>query len=187
MQQFKKKLEAGTPVRVLVLGDSIARGSDATVPSRGFVSLWADAIHERYGSRVEVTNLSVGGATSRTARRMVKHVTPANFDLCVVAVGVNDAAKHTPLRKFRRTIQWIGCRIDTVVVTPLIPTNGDVLPYARALRESGFPVADVTSRWNGLPLANGVNHPDDAGHELYANVLLAATTEPAVSRAVSAS
>jgi hypothetical protein len=49
------------------------------------------------------------------------------------------------------------------------------------LRESGVAVADVTSVWSwvvarkkALDLTgNGVNHPNDFGHRLYADVVLA--------------
>lgn len=173
MKRIKEKLSAGMPVHVLVLGDSISRGSDASVPSKGFVSLFADGLHERYGSRIEVTNLSVGGATARTAGKMIRKITCENIDLGIVAVGVNDAEKKTKLSSFRSEIAKITACFDTLVVTPLLPANANVWPYHRALCESRVPVADVTARWNEtMTLANGVNHPDDAGHRLYADVLL---------------
>ena len=177
---FRGRLHDGELARVLVLGDSISRGDDAPTPSRGFVSLWADGLHERFGARILVTNLSLGGATIKDARRMLRMAkTLSNYDLLVLAVGVNDAANRVPFGTFRRALGGIAktCEragVEMLIVTPLNPTNGDVAPYVRLMRSSGLPTADVNAGWNDRPLANGINHPDAAGHRYYADVLLAA-------------
>jgi len=173
----------------VVAGDSIARGNDATVPSRSFISLWADDLHDRYGSRVTVTNHSNGGYTIQDAYVALRRFrTLGNHDLVALAVGVNDAAQGMPVRKFKRLLGKIAARVenrglDLLVVTPLRPANADVAPYVDAIRQSGLPVADVNRVWGDTPLANGINHPDDGGHRLYANVLLEAVAERIPGRA----
>src|SRR5207253_2007086 len=93
LDRFRSRLESGETARIVVLGDSIARGDDAPTPSRGFVSLWADGLYERFGAPILVTNLSLGGATIRDARRLLRMVKSlSNYDLLVLAIGVNDAA-----------------------------------------------------------------------------------------------
>jgi hypothetical protein len=110
---------------------------------------------------------------------MVKSL--SNYDLLVLAIGVNDAASGVSLPAFRRTLGAIdkSCEragVEMLVVTPLSPTNADVTQYAELMRSSGLPIADVNAGWNDRPLANGINHPDAAGHRYYAEVLLAAVT-----------
>lgn len=186
---FRSRLQAGELASVLVLGDSIARGDDAPTPSFGFVSLWADGLHQLFGARILVTNLSLGGATIRVARRMLRMVTTlSNYDLLVLAVGVNDAANAVPLGRFQRTLSTIAktCEragVEMLVVTPLNPTNADVAPYAQLMRSSGLPIVDVNAGWKDRPLANGINHPDAAGHRYYADMLLAVVVghEPVVN------
>jgi lysophospholipase L1-like esterase len=178
IDRFRSRLEAGEPVLVVVLGDSIARGDEAPTPSCGFVSLWADGLHARFGARILVANLSLGGATIKDARRMLRMAGLSSYDLLVIAVGVNDAANGMSVATFRRTLRAIakaceGAGAEMLVVTPLNPTNADVAPYVQLMRSSGLPIADVNAGWNDRPLANGVNHPDAAGHRYYADVLLA--------------
>jgi hypothetical protein len=56
-----------TVTAALVLVDWIARWDDAIPPAANFMSLWAEELHARYGWRVSVTNLSMGGATAARA------------------------------------------------------------------------------------------------------------------------
>ena len=180
--RIRERLEAGESVAgALVLGDSIARGDEAVIPAANFMSLWAEELHARYGCRVVITNLSMGGATAATAYAMLRRVIQlSDYGFLIVAVGVNDAATHVPVRRFERTLAKIARYaakhdVELLAVTPLRPTNADTGPYAEAIRRSGIPYADVHAVWNGMPLANGVNHPDETGHRLYAQVLLDAT------------
>lgn len=188
MERFWAKLAQGAKVEAVVVGDSIARGDDATTPSRSFVSLWADDLHERFGCQVQVTNHSYGGYTIRDAYRALKRIRSlADHDLVVVAVGVNDAAVALPVRTFDSTLGRIAKHVerkglDFFAVTPLQPTNADTSPYAEAIRRSGLPIADVASVWRDGLLANGINHPGDEGHRLYADVLVAAMISAAQLR-----
>ena len=177
--KIRAKLDKGEKVEVVVVGDSIARGDDAPTPSLGFVSLWADGLHKRYGCQVQVTNHSYGGYTIRDAYQALKRIRSlSDHDLVVIAVGVNDAASRMPPRKFGRMLRRaanhaLNRGLDVLLVTPLRPANADVDPYAAALRDTGLPIADVTAVWRSGLLANGINHPNADGHLLYADVLLA--------------
>ncbi len=127
---------------------------------------------------VRLRNLSQGGNTIHDARRMLELVR-GDYDLTILAVGANDAAQNLSPRRFRRDLEWIQRNSrNLLVVTPIQITNGNVLPYARILREHNW-VADVTAVWPGEHLlANGVNHPNAEGHALIARVVsekLAAT------------
>jgi hypothetical protein len=93
---------------------------------------------------------------------------------------------------FRR-LKPLGCEV--ILITPhftrppLMPLESlrdpDPLPYVVALRflanREKVALADASSRWahlwrEGLPyvtlLRNGINHPDDRGHAIFAEELL---------------
>ncbi len=188
MLRFQERLAAGEGVvGALVIGDSIARGDEAPTPSRGFMGLWADEIHRRYGCRVVVTNLSMGGATVKTAHRMLRQVISlTDYRLLIIAVGANDAARAVPVGRFAKTLRKMGRHalkhgLEVLVITPPRIMNGDTDPYADAIRNSGFAVVDIHEISAAIRFANGINHPDAAGHELYATALLKATTTPELS------
>lgn len=193
MSRLRERVAAGEQVvGALVIGDSIARGDEAPTPSKGFMSLWAEEIHRRHGCRVVVTNLSMGGATARTAYRTLRQVISLHdYRLLIVAVGVNDAALRVPVRRFAKRLRKIGRHamkhgLEVLVITPPRVANADTDPYASAIRRSGFPYVDVHEASAEIRFANGINHPDAAGHELYARLLLEAT-DPAPSAGNDAS
>jgi acyl-CoA thioesterase-1 len=193
---------------ILVVGDSIARGDDASRPSMSWAVQVGDWVAETSGLGVSVTNRSVGGATSEDAVRVVKDSLGRPYDLLIVAVGMNDA---TPGRngkpgvapeKYRRNIDRIVrmWSAPLVLVAPIAPgpaLKADVIPYrdelAAVSREHRprVTLADVTSASTEIAgkmgavtfhrrtgdeslLANGLNHPNDEGHALYADVVSSA-------------
>lgn len=97
---------------------------------------------------------------------------------------MNDAALQVPVRRFARRLRKIGRRaekhgVEVLVITPPRVANADTGPYAAAIRRSGFPYVDVHEVSSAIRFANGINHPDAEGHELYARLLLEATAPAA--------
>ena len=96
------KLEAGEPVRMLVLGDSICVGASASsfagfepyLPT--FFDLIADELAARYydGDRemIELVNVSVGGEASDYGVSVVEggETDLADFDFVIIGFGMND-------------------------------------------------------------------------------------------------
>jgi lysophospholipase L1-like esterase len=84
-----------TPLRLLVLGDSIAYGTGAlraedTVGRRLSAELTAD------GFDVELRVLAVPGAVSADLAAQVRRAEPFEADLAVVMIGANDLARFLP-------------------------------------------------------------------------------------------
>ena len=89
--------------------------------------------------------------------------------------------------------------VEFVLVSPMLPNPRWSYPVAErfpAYREAlgrlcgeGAALADVTSVWTHLLArksvhdltGNGINHPNDFGHRVYAQVILALLVDPAVS------
>jgi lysophospholipase L1-like esterase len=84
-----------TPLRLLVLGDSIAYGTGAlrvedTLGRRLCAELSAD------GFDVELRVLAVPGAVSGDLAAQVRRAEPFDADLAVVVIGANDLARLVP-------------------------------------------------------------------------------------------
>lgn len=88
----------GEPVRLLVLGDSAARGHGLTDPGQAFPAALGRELARRTGRRVAVACLAADGdRTADVLTRQVPLVRAHQPDVLVASVGVNDAVRMTPL------------------------------------------------------------------------------------------
>ena len=80
---FYQKLNAAAPVRLLVVGDSIAEPMDPT----GWAPRLRERLRREYGSQAEIVNVSLGGNISYAGyvRTMLRPET--QFDLAIVCFG----------------------------------------------------------------------------------------------------
>lgn len=152
---------------------------------------------------VVLKNFSVGGKTSvwgadRTQMEAVAGFAP---DLVVLAFGMNDASTGVSADEYGANINGMIHRIRRILPdTEFVLVSGmnahDAWHLARAdlheaygrvlaelvFRESGTVLCDVRPVWDYVVkrkgfwsmTGNGVNHPNDFGHRLYADCLLAA-------------
>jgi lysophospholipase L1-like esterase len=166
-------------------------------------------LHERYKGQVEVANLSVGGMDSAWGLTMVDKVVDAKPDLVLLAFGMNDsggrpatdfqdkiAATMKGIREKRPPAEFI--LVATMVGNPnWVALKQELFPqYRDALARlcgPGVALADLTSIWSEFlrlkhdwdQTGNGVNHPNDFGHRVYAQVistLLIPNSEPATGK-----
>ena len=198
------RLTAKQPVKLVVLGDSISTGSNASgvegaPPGQmGYPDLVRDGLSQRFGGTVELTNLSVGGMNAPWGVGQMSAAIAEESDLFLIAFGMNDASGRCSPSKYRKDTARMADMMraarpecDVICVTTM--TANDDWQYAApalypayrdqllTLRKPGVAVADVTSVWSwivarkkSLDLSgNGVNHPNDFGHRLYADVVLA--------------
>lgn len=197
------KLRGREPLKVVVLGDSISTGCNASgwaggPPFQpGYPELLGRRLHEQYGARVDIANLSVGGKDSAWGLSMVDRVVEAGPDLVLIAFGMNDASGR-PADDFRAkvaaTVQGIRDRrpgTEFILVATMVGNPDWValkpelfLAYRDALATlcgPGVALADVTAVWTEFlrlkrdwdQTGNGVNHPNDFGHRVYAQVIAA--------------
>lgn len=209
------KLRNREPVKVVVLGDSISTGCNASGWGGGkpfqpaYPELVCGFLRQRYGSPVDLANLSVGGKDSAWGLSMVDKVAEAGPDLLVLAFGMNDAGGR-PADDFRdkvaATIRGVREKrpgVEVILVATMVGNpdwvalRPELFPQYRdalaGLRGPGVALADVTGAWSEFlrlkkdadHTGNGVNHPNDFGHRVYAQIiaaLLAPGDEPAGSR-----
>lgn len=161
--------------------------------------LVAERLREAYAAEVAYTNLSVGGMDSAWGVRQIDAVVAHRPDLVILAWGMNDASGGRSPTEFAANVraQMDAVRAarpacDVVLVATMwgnpewVAARPDLYPAYRdalaGLVEPGVALADLTTLWGWMLerkrfvdlTGNGVNHPNDFGHRLYADVVTAA-------------
>ena len=197
------RLSSSRPLVICITGDSISEGYNASgftgVPpfQPPYTELVADGIERQFGSRVTLHNFAAAGWTSDHGLADADRVAAAQPDLTIVAFGMNDAG-YAEAPAFAANISGIMTAVragspesEFILVSPMLPNPRWPYPvearfpaYRDALVElcgSGTALADVTSIWTEMLArksvhdltGNGINHPNDFGHRVYAQVILA--------------
>jgi acyl-CoA thioesterase-1 len=175
-----------------------ATGMTNTQPFMPFYGeLLASWMRKNFKSEVTFKNFSVGGQASAWGIGEMEKILREKPDLLIIAFGMNDASFRVPAKEYanniKKQMEKIGqaapdCEIILVATMTANPKwtcysmehyegYRDVL---LEMREKGVAVADVTSLWKKVLerktfydlTGNGVNHPNDFGHRLYAHVLI---------------
>ena len=202
LPRIARRLQRGEPLTMCVTGDSIAEGYDSSgfhgVPPHqpGFARLVASALEQEFGGAVDLRNMAVPGSTAADALWDALRVAIAAPDLMIVAFGMNDASYadaaefSTNIATLVQRIRDASPQVEFLLVSPMLPTaacswvvHTRFEKYRAALARltgEGVALADVTATWtrivarkNPLDLSgNGLNHPNDFGHRVYAQVIL---------------
>ncbi|SNS20037.1 Lysophospholipase L1 [Geodermatophilus pulveris] len=110
-----------TPLRLALLGDSLAHGSGAAGPQDALGPRLAAALTGA-GYDVDLSVLAVPGAVSRDLATQVRRAAPLGPDLAVVVVGANDLARLVPPAQaaaaLGRALQELRAAGTDVVVVP---------------------------------------------------------------------
>lgn len=191
------------PLTIVTLGDSISAGAnasalfDAAPYQPAFPELVRRHLAERFRNQVSLTNLAVGGTDTGWGLTRIDQVVEAQPHLVILAFGMNDSASRSPESYQENTKQMVASirerlpKCEFILVASMLGNRDWVrlrqehFPrYRDALREltgPGVAVADLTSIWSGFlelkqdwdQTGNGVNHPNDFGHRVYAQVITA--------------
>ena len=163
----------------------------------GYPELVQRNLESAYSVAVTLRNLAVSGMTSTWGLEQVAAVAATQPDLVIIAWGMNDGnAPGLPAAEFANNIaaQMIAIQaasplVEFILVAGMLPNDdwqtvvpGLLLRYRDAvlsLVRKGVVVADISGIWDELLkrkrhldlTGNGVNHPNDFGHRLYADVL----------------
>ncbi len=174
-----------------------ASGWAKTAPFQpAYYDLLALNLEKTYGGKVTTKNFAVGGVDSPWGVANIQKVIDAKPDLVILAFGMNDdpagrsaesyqanikamvdaVRKANPQTEFILVASMLGNPDWTLIHPELFPQYRDALAE---LCGSGVALADLTSIWTWLLkhkrywdlTGNGVNHPNDFGHRVYAEVL----------------
>lgn len=203
---------------IVTLGDSISAGANASAlydapPFQpAYPELLRRQLAERFRSQVDMKNLAVGGTDTAWGLKQINEVVAAQPNLVILAFGMNDSAGRSAADYQSNTKMMIAAireklpECEFILVAPMLGNRNwvrlkhEAFPqYRDALQElvaPGIALADLTSIWSRFlelkqdwdQTGNGVNHPNDFGHRVYAQVLTtlvdpqgepSATPEPA--------
>lgn len=197
------RLKAGEPFTLGVSGDSISAGGDASglndAPPRQppFVDLVAAQLRASYKSPLTLKNRAVGGWSIANGLADLDKLLAEKPHLIVMAYGMNDVGRRDPAwfsdraREFVSRVRAADPNIELILVTPMLghaewvhtPREmfGKYRDELKALAGPGIAFVDVGDVWaellarkHDLDLTgNGLNHPNDFGHRLYAQSILA--------------
>jgi lysophospholipase L1-like esterase len=207
------KLASKQPLSIVVLGDSISTGAnasgmfDAAPFQPAFPELIRRCLEHRFQGKVTLENLSVGGTDTAWGLGMIDKVVESKPNLLMVAFGMNDAAGR-PASEYQENIQKLIDKVrdrfpecEFILVAPMLGNRdwtrlkAELFPQYRdklkALTSPGIALADLTSIWTRFlelkqdwdQTGNGVNHPNDFGHRVYAQVISALLVPPDESSA----
>ncbi len=162
-----------------------------------YIELFAQFLRERFQAGVTLHNRAVSGSGCRNAFELTEKWLGDTPDLLVIAYGMNDFSMNPAnfadtIAKIIRTMRERNPQTEFLLVTPMsgnpewTPTRpGPDREFAAALRQlaemetPGAALADVHRVWTEIIArkgfhsltGNGVNHPNDYGHRVYAAVL----------------
>jgi len=163
--------------------------------------LLATNLAQAYGSAISFRNLSEGGQTSGWGVEHIDRVAAEKPDLVILAWGMNDSTGEEgtcPVETFVANLEAQMAAVrkaqpqaEFILVASMLPNAewrkanpGTLLLYRDAMRKlvgAGVALADLSAVWEALLArksyldltGNGVNHPNDFGHRIYAEVLTA--------------
>lgn len=204
------RLANKSEVKIVVLGDSISEGANASGPIQSapfkppYHQMVADELERITGAKVTLVNLSKGGETSFWGETQTQAVLAQQPDVVILAFGMNDASSNMIADEFASNIRRIILdtrkglpETELVIVSGMTPNPlwfaakmDKRVPFHEAAKKVATKMkvsfCDVFSPWNYLVerkgflsmTGNGVNHPNDYGHRLYSDVLLATFLGP---------
>lgn len=202
LKGFTEKLKNKKPVKILLFGDSISEGANATSCSGRapgmpkWIDLFVYGLKKKYGyDDISFVNTSVGGRASGWARETAEENAVVHKpDLAIIAFGMNDV--FVPLDEFASNIKYVRDQIaesktdcDFILISTMLPNKelksfwGNQIHQKEALLplcDERTVVADMTDYHAAMlkhkefydMTGNNVNHPNDFLIRGYAQLLL---------------
>jgi acyl-CoA thioesterase-1 len=204
LPSFLESLRGKEPVSVVLLGDSISEGANASGVTgvAPFQSSYGDLFIQRLKPRVKAPiqfhNLSKGGMNSCWGVEQRTRVSQLAPHLVILAFGMNDASCGITADTFYANISRLIAEIrgerrdaEFLLVSGMSPNPAWHLSNTQLRQEQhdrlaqlagpGVAICDVRSVWDEMVrrkgtlglTGNGVNHPNDYGHRVYCDCLMA--------------
>ena len=202
-----RRLREQQPLTIGCSGDSIAAGGDASSLSRAaplqpaFPQLVEQQLRSSFEIPVTLKNRAVGGWSIQNGLDDLDALLAEKPQLIIVAYGMNDVGRRDPqwfhdrMQEFLQRVHQADATIEIIMVTPMLG-HAEWIHTPRemfnAYRDQiagfvgpGVALADVGAIWEELLrrkhdldlTGNGLNHPNDFGHRLYAQTILALLVE----------
>ena len=203
LPKTRARLGAGEPVRIGVSGDSISTGLDAseTTGTPPFQPGWAELVVAQLrvstNSHVTHVNRAVAGWSVANGVADLQALLESQPDLVLVAYGMNDVGRRDPAWFREQTASLVArvqeTRPDAEIILVATMLGNDEWIHTpremfnryrdelKSLVSPGVALVDMTAVWEEQLRSkemfdltgNGLNHPNDFGHRLYAQSVLA--------------
>ena len=201
------RLKSKQKLTIAVSGDSISYGLNASglVGASPYMPMYPDLVAAQlrasYGGEVALINRAVGGWGVPNGLSDLEKLLESNPDLVIIAYGMNDVGRRNP-EAYRDGIQQMITRTkaalprsEIILVATMVGneqwthTPREMFPQylaaLQSLRGDGVALADLTTLWTEMLkrkrdcdlTGNGVNHPSDFGHRVYASAVLSLLIE----------
>jgi acyl-CoA thioesterase-1 len=204
LPRTEARLTGGASLTIGISGDSISTGLDSSFTTAappfqpGYPDLVAAQLRVVSSSDIQVKNRSVSGWSVADGVADLDALLAEKPNLIVVAYGMNDVGRRNPdwfLEQTKTLVDRIRAaapETDVLLVTPMLGnrewthTPREMFAAYRdailGLVGPGVAMVDVTAVWDHLLgsksdldlTGNGLNHPNDFGHRLYAQAVLQA-------------
>ncbi|NOZ22922.1 MAG: hypothetical protein GXP25_17735 [Planctomycetes bacterium] len=195
----RAKLERGEEITIVTWGDSVTAGGNATKPQYRFADAFAQALRYKYPqARITLVNAGRGGWNSNRSLPLFEGDVLKHKPDLVTIEYVNDMgmSEENMQKNYFEAIDRIrAIGGEVVIITPHFtmpqwmkhdgvetPETRPQVDYLRKIcEEKKVALADASKRWEhlaaeGIPyytyLRNGINHPNDAGHQLFVDELM---------------
>ena len=201
-----EKLKNNIPVKLCISGDSISAGHNASKMTGAepylppYPELFALFLKDYYKTDILLKNFAVGGWNAIMGLADAKKVAAEKPDLTVIAYGMNDTTSKTPheygenVKGIMDAVKKENPKAEFILVASMLGNEEWLVikenfflfrDDLKKLCGKGVVLADLTEMWDSLLSAksfhdltgNGVNHPNDFGHRIYAQVLLSLLNE----------
>lgn len=193
ISRSRKLLQEGRPITIVCWGDSVTAGGSASAPEKRYVDLLSRRLRLAYPrSDIQVVNAGIGGSNTDSRRAGFDAEVLAHKPDLITVEFVNDCG--FPPEKIASNYSEFIARaraklpeVEFIIITPHYVMPGmmgsfhaAVEAMRRAAAANRAAVADATNIWAnlhrvGIPyttlLANEINHPNDLGHEFFAECL----------------
>jgi len=196
------KLKNKEPLTIGVSGDSISFGYQSTFsrklpPNRpAFFTQVAEGLQAFYGAPVTLKNHAIPGWSATNGLKDLPNLLKDKPDLVFIAYGMNDVAGNnapgygTSVKAIIDQIHQALPETEIILISSSIGnaewfnTQVERFPVYRdqlkTLTGPGCALIDITAVWQELLkhktywdiTGNGVNHPNDFGHRIYAEMIL---------------
>lgn len=181
-RDFYQKLKTGSPVRIAILGDSIADKTGVLDPAQSWDSLLLAWLDNEYDSKITQDSYAIGGTTSYTGyylcetamRSAVKK--SGGYDLVIICYGQNDAPENFVLfyEGLLRTVKKLNpsCQLITFLESSQQAYTDKMLEIIRLSGLYGADIADTISafarsEYSYEQLCADDIHPNALGHSIY--------------------
>lgn len=127
----------GSPLSLVMLGDSTATGLGVHTPEETPAALLANGLAAIAGRPVRVTNVARSGSRSHALRGRVDRALQARPDVAVIMIGANDVTARVPPAESVRHLGYAVERLraaDAMVVVGTCPDLGSVKSLMPPLR-----------------------------------------------------